>query len=181
MGSSFPVYYRINERDQITFVGGGWEAFARDNEGTALTAKQILGRSLWEFISGSTVIHLYRCLLEKVHLGQTITYPFRCDSPTYRRVLEMTVSLVDDNEAEFTTRPLSIKERTPVALLNVRVPRSEQLLCMCSWCNRIHVAQENWQEIEEAVEYFQLFEEKEVPRLTHGMCEACFKTMMKRV
>lgn len=42
---------------------------------------------------------------------------------------------------------------------------------------KIVVCEEVWEEVEKAVAALGLFEQEELPRLTHGICDGCYKRM----
>jgi len=52
------------------------------------------------------------------------------------------------------------------------VQRTDELLKMCSWCNRLHCDQD-WLPLEEAINYLGLFGSSHLPRITHGICPTC--------
>jgi hypothetical protein len=170
------VVYRLNDRDEITFVSEGWSAFAQANDAVGLDPENVLNRPVWGFVADSTTRQLYREILAAVRTGRTIRFEFRCDSPGCTRLLEMEVSLVEPGAVEFRTRVLREQPRPPAALLAQDSPRSAELLRTCSWCKRFDVGGE-WAELEEAVARLRLFDLPELPGLTHGMCEGCFARM----
>lgn len=177
MGPDARVWYRINKHDEITCVGGGWERFAKDNDGRGLDGETLQGRVLWEFISGPATRDLYKRLLTRVRSGQTARFTLRCDGPAFRRLLEMTISMEKDDTVEFATRSLNVVERDPIALLAASTTRSEAMLVVCAWCNRIQVRPQEWMEVELAIDQLNLFEADRLPQVSHGICNDCLETM----
>lgn len=175
------VWYRINKNDEITCVGGGWEHFAKENDGHGLDGETLQGRVLWEFISGPATRDLYKRLLTRVRSGQTARFTLRCDGPAYRRLLEMTISMEKDDTVEFATRSLKVVERDPIALLAASTTRSEAMLVVCAWCNRIQVSPQEWMEVELAIDQLNLFEADRMPQVSHGICNDCLETMTELV
>src|SRR5450631_2450126 len=86
-----PVSYQIDGHDDIISVNSAWKAFARSN-GAPHLAEQVVGRSLWEFVSDGTTRQVYRDLLVRVRGGRTVTFSYRCDSPSLRRYMRMTMT-----------------------------------------------------------------------------------------
>ena len=170
------IHYRLNERDEIVFVNDAWDAFAANNAGAHLSANQVLGRPLWDFISDPTTELLYRDVLARVRDGRGVRFVFRCDSPDRRRRLEMEVSSGAGRWTDFRVRTLLEEERPSQPLLDPASPRSEELLRVCGWCKKVDVGS-RWVEVEEAVSILELFDRTHLPDVTHGICEGCFSQM----
>lgn len=177
MENDFRILYRINEQDKIVFVNPEWSQFAIENDSGELVPENILHQSLWNFISDYTTEHLYRMILRQVRDGRSIKFNLRCDAPNFRRFLEMTVSLRENDEVQFDARIIKTEERQPPKVLQKNIPRKNNLLIVCSWCNRIRTDKENWEEVEEAVRMLGLFELELLPQISHGMCDACYKAI----
>lgn len=171
------VRYRIDDRDTIVFVDETWDRFAESNDGAEITSSLILGRSLWDFISDEATLQLYQHLVARIRQGRQAKFDFRCDSPSCRRHLAMTIHALPAGSIEFSTQCLRIEERPPMALLARGTTRSVESLRVCAWCNRIDLSSAEWLEVEVAVERLKLFESSQLPQLTHGMCMACFARM----
>ena len=87
--------YRINPDDVIEFVNDAWVRFAVEN-GTPTLAHEVIGSSLWNYISGPQVVHLSKELLARVRESRCdATIPFRCDSPRVRRFMRMKIMQKD--------------------------------------------------------------------------------------
>lgn len=171
------VRYRINDRDEITFVDEEWDRFAETNDGAEVVGNEVLGRNLWEFICDPATRHLYQQIVARVRQGCQAQFKLRCDSPSCKRHLAMTIHAPETGIVEFATQSLLVEDRPPMALLAKGTPRSTELLLACAWCNRIDVGSDAWTEVEVAVERLKLFEVGRMPQLTHGICAACFATM----
>ena len=168
-----PVTYRIDEEGRVLAVGQAWDEFARTNQARELTAREVLGRSIWDAMSDPTTQTLYRRLVERVHEGAPpVRFTFRCDAPGRRRLLQMTITAGPDGTTDFETLPITFVERPPVALLDPAAPRSSDLLRMCSWCKRIPLG-DDWVEVEEAIQRSGIFQAPIPPAITHGICPRC--------
>ena len=99
--------------------------------------------------------------------------PLRCDSPSLRRFLRLTISRLSEQEIQFLSHTLRTEPRESVPLLDPSTNRSDELLRMCSWCKRILLPNDRWVEVEEAVTDLELFCLDALPKLTHGLCPAC--------
>jgi hypothetical protein len=103
-------------------------------------------------------------------------FPFRCDSPTARRHLEMRLTRRPDDTVQFESVVLASELRVQQPLWDRHVPRGEDLVPVCSWCKRVETAGE-WFEVEDAIGRLRLFERHDMPRLSHGICRDCFVVM----
>ena len=177
MNHQADVRYRINDRDEITFVDEAWDRFAETNDGAEAVGHEVLGRVLWDFISDGVTLQLYQKIVARVRQGHQAHFNLRCDSPSCKRHLEMTIHAPETGIVEFTTQSLHVEHRAPMALLAKGSPRPTELLRACAWCNRIEVGSEAWKEVEVAVGQLKLFEAGQMPGLTHGICGECFAAM----
>jgi hypothetical protein len=167
------VCYRINDRDEIVFLNDAWIRFAVDNHGYNLTPRQVLQHPLWNFLTDDVTRQVYADSVRRVRKGQDVRFDMRCDSPSFRRFLELSISLCPEGQVEFTTREIRREVRTPISLLITGIPRSYDLLHMCSWCKRVEMENNTWVEIEDAVARLQLYLQPSLPSLTHGICDEC--------
>jgi hypothetical protein len=170
------ICYRVNEQDEIMFVNEAWIRFAEANDGWQLATKQILHRSIWDFIADVTTRQVYRDLLKRVRQGRRVRFTFRCDSPVCRRLMEMRVVPALNGEIEFRTRILSQEDRQTQPLMEAGQARNEERVLVCGWCLRVRV-EDRWLEMEEAVLALRLFENPVLPLLNHTICQTCYEAM----
>jgi len=95
----------------------------------------------------------------------------------YAALCKLTISPQQDGEVQFDSRPIWIQPRMLPTLFKNNVPRTDDLLIVCSWCNKIETGNGKWQEVEEAVESLGLFELEILPKISHGMCDSCYQTV----
>jgi hypothetical protein len=175
------LVYRIDASDRITYVSEGWDAFASANGGAGAHAADVVGASLWDFVSDATTREVYRQVLARIRAGRQMAYSFRCDSPACRRLLEMRIRLSDAaGGVEFTTATLheAARELRPVSQGDGSVGADEpEVVRVCGWCNRFYAGGE-WRELEDAFPRLRLLEYPEQHLLTHGMCEGCYDRMV---
>lgn len=177
------IRYAIDAADRICFVDEAWGMFAIANDGPELTRSAVLGTSLWDCIADHATRTLYQQIIARVRQGQVAEFSLRCDGPSCRRLLEMTIRPAADGCVEFETRTVSAEERPTVPLMSRTGPRSSELLRMCAWCNQVNIGTDadHWVEIETAVEHLSIFEHDAAPQMTHGVCESCFERMMQTI
>lgn len=170
--------YRITPEDVIEFVNDAWLRFAVENDAASL-AQEVIGTSLWNYVSGYIVVQLSKGLLARVRESKCeVTIPFRCDSPSVRRFMQMRVVPLAKGGVEFcnwTEREEPYLER--VHLLDPTGPKDPEIvLRMCAWCKTIYVGN-SWLELEDAIGRLRLFDLLAEPTITHGICDHCFQMM----
>lgn len=175
------VVYQVNSQDEIVYLNETWQVFALANDAADLAPEKVLGRPLWDFITDETTKVLYREILQHVRAGRATQFQFRCDAPAYRRYMEMTVTAQPGGEVQFASSLAREEARPPQEILNRFAARSEEWLRICGWCKRVDVTGRGWEAIEQAVSLLHLFGQKNLPRLTHGMCENCYQGMLQQV
>ena len=141
----------------------------------------LLHQRFWDFVSGDTLEHVYRRVFAKVRAGESLNFSFRCDSPAVRRVLTLKMNPVDDGGIEFVTQTVSTEEREFQPLFDKDESRVGAVVVACSWCNKIKTVENIWQEPEDAVLELGLFEHDSLPPLSHGMCAACYASVMGKM
>lgn len=174
-----PIRYQINARNELVFVNAAWQTFAMANGGLGLEPANILNRPLFDFITDETTRLVYHDLLQRVRAGHPVQFPFRCDSPTQRRWLDMTITLQSTGLVEFTTRMQRCEDLLPVPALERPLSSATILLRVCSWCKRVELSPQQWFNLETAVAHERLFEQPQFPQLNHGICEFCFASLQK--
>jgi len=172
------TFYRLDREDVLRSVSGAWDDFARENDAPHLSGNGVVGRSIWDFITGDEVRHLSGILFSTVRERERpVSVPFRCDAPDIRRWMTLSIAPTSDSEGgiDISVRSLNEERRVPVRILDVRAPRSRNALRVCAWCKRARLGEDDWSEIEEAVERYGLFGSDEVPGITHGICTDCLE------
>lgn len=180
--NSQPLLYRIDAANRLTWVNEAWSDFARENQSEEFLPKQVLGQDLLGAFSDPTVRQLYVSMIQQVRSGKEVTFDYRCDVADKRRTFTMTIRLRPDYEVEFVSTLRSEESRVPITLLKKGVPRDpERFLRMCSWCQGVAMPSGTWLPVEEAVVELNLMSADHLPRLTHGMCDACLGIMMEKL
>ncbi|MDD4101767.1 MAG: hypothetical protein PHU80_03950 [Kiritimatiellae bacterium] len=175
--------YRINADDVIVWVGDNWQAFVEANKGAANTAaKAVLGKSLYDYICGLEVRHLYATVLKVVReRNQVLHLLFRCDAPELRRYLRLELAPLTNGHVELRSQILKTESRESVELLRPDLPRSDEIITMCSMCKKVETDPDDWQEIESAINRLHLFEMEAPPQISHGLCPVCYQAMLAEI
>lgn len=172
--------YWIDSEDKIIDVNEELDQFAFENNAKLITSPFIVGTPLENHISDSSTSLLYKQLIAKARsTGKNIDLPFRCDSPAQRRFMTMRIHPESDKRVSFLTRIDKIEDRDPVLLLETNIPASDKFLQQCSWCKRVHIDDNFWVEIEEAVSTLKLMENESLPTISHSICDSCYTIVMK--
>jgi hypothetical protein len=166
--------HRINDAGEIVYVNEAWLRDAREGGAPELKLEAVLGQCLWNTIADQETRELYIALVQRVRqTGQPVRIPYRCDSPTERRSLLMTILLADEGLIEFSSRLVRAEPRPSVALLEPDAERGDDTVSICGWCNKVDVPGTGYVELEEAIGHLGLFEEMPLPRITQVACPEC--------
>jgi len=174
-----PVEYHLDQRDLITFVSAEWQTSAHEHGVPELTLEEVVGRSIWSFISCDSTRSLYRAAFNRVRTGQKrLVLPFRCDTAAARVWRRLVIDPGEEGALRLRSYEQAREPRSPVRLFERNAPRDHHLVRMCGWCQR--VAAPDWVEVETAVQRLDLFNRPLMPELTHGICEECLQTLATR-
>ena len=177
------LMYQVDAGDTIVCVSDNWASFAEENNWAGeIQPNDVVGHTLWRFIQNEETRHLYQILFKRTREGNpSRPVTFRCDSPGERRFLELKIEALAEKQIKLTSRVVRTESRPEVNLLNSKSSRSTSFITICSMCKKIKTAPGKWVEIEEGLEQLKIFEAEDIPQLTHGLCEACFKESMQEI
>jgi len=175
--------YIIDNLDRIISVSDNWQLFAQENQaGESCHPDNIINKSLWDFIYGDETKQFYEIILKTIRTkNKTVKLPFRCDAPKKRRYLELIITPVQQGNIEFTSNTIHEESRDTVEMLELGIPRSDELIKMCSMCKKVKLSENTWVEVEGAVVSLKLFEKNKVPQISHGICTECLKLGMSEI
>jgi hypothetical protein len=168
------IIYVIDEQDRLVLVNEQWMAFAQANQAEKLDSSLILHRSLWDFVVDRETRLIYDMMFHRVREGaEKLEFQYRCDTPTQRRLMQMTLSPQGRAGIRFISHVLREEDRPPVLLLDPTQARSNEFLTICGWCKKIELPDGSWAEVESAIQVLQLFDAPLLPQLSHGICPEC--------
>ena len=170
-----PVYrYCVDEHDVVANIDHWWLAFAKENNAAELSEAAVVGHSLWDFISDEPTRILYSEIHSHVRAtGNPITVPFRCDSPTLQRYMQLTVSSVAGKQLLYTSSLIRAVSQRHLSLLDPSQKRSNEYLTMCSFCKRSFVEPTDWLELENIALKLRLYDKQTVPGVLYTVCPDC--------
>lgn len=167
-----------------------WEAFAVENGATELAEeKNLLGRNIFEFISGEEVRTAYAKIMAELRLDDTkpVILPCRCDSPAAKREQRMAITpLRMDGFVGFLYQVILVDElvRPPLDILDFKAVRAAMaevarlpLVAMCSYCQEVRSSEAQDDEDGvwiEASEYYRRGGKSKV-QISHTICPSCYR------
>lgn len=162
------VVYWLDKTDRIVNVNKAWDDFALANNGQSVTRDHVLGRNLRNFLTGDTTQMFMDLVLQKARSSsETITYPYRCDSPGLKRFMEMNVVPMGNDLLMLIHTCL--REETMKPQLFIRPSQRNVRVKRCSICNKINRGS-YW---EEAWEGFHRLVERVWLEVLYDVCPTC--------
>lgn len=77
-------------------------------------------------------------------------------------------------------RPAGVEKGHPSSGVDVKTSTTSELIFACGWCGRVRIG-DGWIDLGDAVDLMQHLELPLLPKLTHGVCEACAKKLWKEL
>jgi hypothetical protein len=175
MHADVPVYqYRVDAVDRLVWVDPWWLAFARENGASELTAETVLGQSLWDFIADSSTRQLYQGIHQRLRQrGRPATLPFRCDSPTVRREMRLTITCESSDQLHYESTLLSVEPITTQKFIDPLARRSASQITMCSCCKQCLIESHGWLEPDTVARFSRIFEAEPLPPIRYALCPKC--------
>ena len=130
------IAHQVDDEDTICFSNRDYDEFAVTNSSLNVASAAVLNRSLWDFIVDVPTRELYREILKRVRDGSLIRIDFRCDSPTWRRLMQMEIASGDNQTVEFRVRTKEQTGRPYQSLLDNEAARSDEFLERAVGSNR---------------------------------------------
>jgi len=175
------INYEIDSDDLLVAVGGDWNAFARENDAEELTGTKVIGRNIFDFISNPDTRALYQTIFSRIrNRTGSLQFPFRCDAPDKRRLIDMSIFGGTDAHLHFVTTVLKTDIRPPVNLPETDSPHPDEIIAICSWCKRVRLSPELWVEIEDAVPVLRPFDRNRSIGVSHSICDDCSQRLEER-
>ena len=161
--------YAIDPDGRIISVDDGFRDLARAHGQPGL-ADGAIGQPLTAFVAGSRPRAQQEALIARAHAtGRPLELRYRCDGPEMRRFAVLEIRPEADGGTTFTTWFESVEERDRQPLFDYSVPRGDQVVWLCAWCNRFDVG--GWREAEEAAP--RLAAAAPLPKVEHSVCDIC--------
>ena len=180
------IAFVIDRDGRIADIGcGQWDAFAAQNDAPDLRAETLIGRNLFDYVSGPDVRDQLQKAVERIidRPDTQLVLDFRCDAPARLRRIRQTISALpgaNTNEVLFHSVEIEAHDRPPIdlflrALSQPADPDDEiPIVKLCSWCQRVQfppIGGDDWLDTEE----FAIKGGPEHTRITHCICDDCLK------
>jgi len=145
------VIYTIDKKNKIIDIGGSWqEAAQQGNADHQLSRENVIGKPIEDFVCSDETQMYYDAIFKLCRLKkQAITRKYRCDSPSHKRYMRVTLKPLKNGSIELYHETL--KEDpfentvTTYELKSAIEPNSGSISLInkrCSMCNRIQPPQE---------------------------------------
>jgi len=177
---SVPFSYTIDAKDIIVRTCPEWDALVDQFEELGPRSEDILGTSFLDHMGSPDLRQIYRELVARTRMtGKTLRIPFRCDTPTRRRFMSVTLRCAAEHRGiEILSTVVRQENRSYQALLDLRQRRNSFLIRVCGWCKRFRTPA-GWVEIEQAILRLGLADKPDVPALSHGVCPECMQRVLR--
>jgi len=162
--------YWLNEQNTIVDVNLEWDDFATANDGQSVCASSVVNKPLKHFITGEPTLMWMDVLLSNARLmNKTITRCYRCDSPSEKREMEMTITPEQNGVLCLRHQVLNVIPLTPP--ITFRQSREQSpVYNRCSVCNSVEAWGE-WREPELAIQASE--QEKTCVPVDYKVCPQC--------
>lgn len=167
-----PIELILDANNRILACGEAWDRFARENDAPELATRDLLGRSLEDFVSGKVTRAFLADLLVRVRKrGHTLVIPYRCDSPRVRRFMRMEIQPLAQGRVRWRHWILRTEPLPWAVTLEIAPQRRRDTYIRCSLCGRMRW-QDSWIEPLSLVLAAGLPPARALP-VTYGLCPAC--------
>lgn len=179
------VTYAASAQGRLLAVGTPrWDRFARNHGAAGPERETVLGRELFDYLSGEEVRDAYRRIHAHVLAGRPhVAFEYRCDAPDVRRTMRMSISLLELPQTEpmvlYQSQVLSEVERPWISLFEperiLQWRRSEYafpVVTVCSFCLQVRLPDEAGGRWVEPEAYYARGAPHDV-RVSHGLCATC--------
>jgi hypothetical protein len=176
--SSKVISYTVNSQDRISEVNSAWDEFAEDNDGHSIHSLDVLGTELQSCYADSETASFYDQILQQVRVtGDPTSIPFRCDSPSLKRFLKLSIYPKENGWLRLVSSPIRVQSRVAdLNLLDARaVDPTQNVITMCSICKSVQVHKTLWLDIDSAVKILHLGAKS--PPSQQTICPNCAKSM----
>ncbi|MCB0153931.1 MAG: hypothetical protein KDF65_03975 [Anaerolineae bacterium] len=131
----------LDQHDVIISVSmPEWDEFALTNAGAKVTSDKVIGRNLKSFVMGFMTLMWLESVLELARSKNVeIESTYRCDAPSEKRYMKMSVSPQPYGQLYIVYHFLQTKPIVPAIHFNYAEPIDSLYMERCSICNRIQL------------------------------------------
>ena len=167
-GESFTYCVKID--GTFTSIEGPWDQFAAQNHGIRLLRSGLIGKNLFDYIKNREIQDIYRSfhsILEKKP-ERVFFFPYRCDSPCYRRDMNMELSIERDT-VKYVSTIIKLHKHDLDYFIDYKA-QSGEIVNMCSFCKNFEMPDgiDTWHPLEEIFS-----RAPQSYRISHEICPNC--------
>ncbi len=158
-----------------------WLSFAQENGAPGLNEDAVIGRPLWEFIADEPTRDLY----ERIHVrarktAKPVVVAYRCDSPSLRREMRLTISPAENGELSYSSVLLRAVPQGPIRVLDSGLRGTGSFVTMCSCCKRSLIEPHGWVDLEDVSLRLRVLGKARLPGLRYTVCPECVSIAQDR-
>ena len=173
-GQTPAYFYELDAEDRIVSASESWDEFARENGGEHLVFARVSNTKIWDHIADPKTAALYRRIYASARRGRSVRFFLRCDSPTVRRMLSVTVEKNSDNDRlRVSTLLFRADLRDQVSLRADNDADADMSVPVCSWCEKVRLPGGDWQEVEGAAAFLDRQEPRANCQISYAICPGC--------
>ena len=175
------ISYWVNSQDIICKVDEHWDSTLEDSKARRVKSGVIIGKSIFDFICDDVTRMYLRTMLQSVRLiPRVLQRPYRCDSPTEKRFMEMTLELESNSWVRISHKLLRTEPiATPILFKSVttanKIEQSSSYAAYhvrCSICNRVRLTSgKDWRDVDKLPP--EDITGIESLRVIYGVCSDC--------
>lgn len=168
---------QLDADNRIMWLSSNWEEVAEQGKaGQQLAEPKVLNQPLSRFVSDDeTWLYYEACLNLCRKKQQVLIRPYRCDSPTHKRFMELQLTPLDKGWVEmkhFLIRSEAFEYAVYIQDVTHQQSIQPYQFTRCSLCNRLKAQhQDDWQSPESFGTLF-----LEPVNVIHSVCPDCQKT-----
>ncbi|MDK2792967.1 MAG: hypothetical protein PWQ25_1830 [Deferribacteres bacterium] len=124
------------------------------------------------------MIKILKRIFDNVRVkNKAFSTTYRCDNDNYIRLFRLDIIPLDSSKIKLEHTLIDQRQRV-TSLENFK--QSSRIVTMCAWCNKI-LCNDQYVEIDEAVNNLKLFEDEGIPKFSHGICDSCKSVLEKEI
>lgn len=170
----------VDRNNCIVDIGDGWEEQAKlGHAEIALKRETVISNYLCDFIQDDNTTMYIEATLSLCRVRKETLYrPYRCDSPSHKRFMELELRPLTNNQVQMTHFLLKEEPfQTAIVIDDITKTTTNKAASnyylRCSMCNSVKAPQsDEWQEPETIPE-----EKKPHLKVIHTICEKCKGTI----
>ena len=170
------VSYTVDKNDKLIEFSSNWDEVAHEGDAPELAAQNIAGKPLRNFVVGNPAQMYVDVVFEFARLKkEPVVKTYRCDTPQFKRNMQMTVTPKPNGDVETVHEVLSIEPWEKELMIdNSRAKEGKgdlKLYDRCSVCNDIFY-EDKWLTQDDIAVLNPSFE-KEPMWVTYTVCPFC--------